>query len=109
MSYPTIQLSEKTKKTLIKEAIRTESEGGYGRTRSKYTKPRYQFDLDYIAISESDFETIEAYFLSNQGLTFNFVYPRDAQTYVCMFNQDSISAEYISSDKVNCKVSLISI
>ena len=109
MSYPTIQLSEKTKKILIKEAIRSESEGGYGRTRAKYTKPRYQFDLDYIAISESDFETIESYFLSNQGMTFSFVYPRDSQTYTCMFNQDSIGAEYISSDKVNCKVSLISI
>ena len=109
MSYPTITISERSKKTVIKEAIRSETEGGYGRTRAKYTKPRYQFDLDYLAISSTDYATLEAYFLANQGLTFSFVYPRDSQTYTVMFNQDNFSGDYISSDKVDCKVSLITI
>lgn len=109
MSYPTISISEKSKKVTILEAIRTESEGGYGRTRAKYTKPRYQFDLDYIAINATNYTTIEAYFLANQGSTFTFVYPRDSQSYTVMFNQDNISCDYISPDKVNCKVSLITI
>lgn len=109
MSYPTIKPDQETSKELIFEAIRTESEGGYGRTRAKYTKPRYQFDLVYKAISQTDYQTLEDYFLANQGKTFDYIYPRDAQTYTCMFNQDKFGGQHVAYDKLNCKVSLITI
>lgn len=110
MAYPTIELSQESKRTVTKEAIRTETESGIGRTRAKFTKPRYQFDLKYKGISESEYETLEDYFLANQGNVFTFTYPRDNVAYNVMFNIDSMSPSYDGIDSViDTEVSLISI
>ncbi len=110
MAYPTVQLSQESKRIVLKEAIRTETESGIGRTRPKFTNPRYQFDLKYKGISEADYETLENYFLANQGTVFTFTYPRDSAVYNVMFNVDRIEPSYDGIDSViDTEVSLISI
>lgn len=110
MIYPNVQLAQESKRIVYKEAIKTEAESGIGRTRSKFTKPRYKFILKYLGINKADYESIENFFIANQGTVFDFVYPRDNVTYAVMFDIDEISPSYDGIDSViDTTVTLISI
>ena len=58
-------------------AIRTESEASYGMTRSRSTKSRPFFTLNYENITNEEYLILESFFETYQGQTFNFVYPKD--------------------------------
>ena len=105
--YPPFRYeSTPTKK---KGAIRTESEGNYGMTRSRSTRSRAYFTLEYV-ITKEDYKILEAFFLEYQGQIFDFVYPDEPlKTYKVMFAMDEISAPGISKSACKTTINLIEV
>ena len=106
--YPTTPApSYGSQKRTIIEALRTESEGGYGRTRKKFTRTKYGFELVYNNLTSSQYSTLEAFFVANQGSTFDFSY--DSVSYVAMFAMDSISKTEIASGICSTNIQLVTV
>lgn len=85
-------------------SIRTESEGGYGQTRKQFTKMRPMYKLNFDNISRAEYNTLETFFLANQGTIFTFTHPIELVAYDVMFNQDEIEAT--DTDFGLCKTSI---
>lgn len=95
--------------TYKKGAIRTESEASYGMTRSRFTKNRAHFNLEYV-ITKEQFKILKDFFLSHQGEIFDFVHPDEPlKTYKVMFAMDEIQAPGISKNACKTTVQLIEV
>ena len=90
-------------------SIRTESEGGYGRTRKQFNKMRPMYKLNFDNISTAEYLTIEAFFLANQGTIFTYTHPIEGVEYDVMFNQDEISATDIDFERCSTSIELIGV
>lgn len=90
-------------------SIRTESEGGYGQTRKQFTKMRPRYKLNFDNISHAEYNTLEAFFLANQGTIFTFTHPIELVSYDVMFNQDEIEANDFEYGRCNTSIELIGV
>lgn len=90
-------------------AIRTETEGGYGQTRQQFTKARPLYTLEYDTITNEEYETLETFFLENQGTIFSFTHPKEGITYDVMFNMDELTAKDLDYWHCTTQVQLIGV
>lgn len=106
--FPNIELSKKTTKEAIRASDRSNMDNGAINSRPKYTLPRYRFKLVFEAITTTEYDELEAFFLENSGSFFTFIYPRDGLPYTLTFEQDSIKPDYINNARVNTEIVAIS-
>ena len=104
--YPITGLTQQSKRITQFEALRSQSEGGYMFSRKKFTKPKYKFELEHL-FNESDFETLNTFFETNQGTSFDLVFK--GITYRVIFGIDELSPDHLSGDVVKTKVTLVEV
>lgn len=92
-----------------REAIRTESEAAYGRTRPRFTRSRDTFTLEYNGITSAEFDTLLSFFEANQGTVFDFYYPNDVKLYKVMFAMDELIKKEVTYNIVDTTVQLVTI
>ena len=91
-------------------SIRSQSDGGYGMTRRKFTKNRPFFELKYDNITLAEYKTLEDFFLTNQGTIFDFTHPLyPGERHKVMFNIDEISAQDTNIGRCSTSVTLIGV
>lgn len=73
--------------------IRTEFEGGYVQSRKRTTRARGQWTLGWNALSEADYQTLKAFFIANQGGSFNWTHPTTSVVHVCQFSGDTLPGD----------------
>lgn len=93
-----------TKDDTYLPVIRVESERGYPKTRRLNTKSRFKSELMFNAITLTEFNTLETFFIANQGIPFTYIHPITAVSYDCTFMQDSLTKRFITPDIVSTKI-----
>lgn len=83
--------------------LRTEFESGAVQSRRRATRARRRWPLMWSALTETHYQTLEEFFLANQGGTFTWTHPVTSTSYTCQFSGDSLksghnSAGYRSAD-----------
>lgn len=76
--------------------VRDESDAGYVSTRKRFTKAREKltgFGWDYM--SDADYATLRAFFLSVQGGTFTWTHPISGKPYVLGSAADELQYQHI--------------
>lgn len=93
------------------EALRTETEAGYGMTRRKFTKQRISFSLSYTNITSTDADTLLNFFLINQGTIFSYNHVTATATtnHICMFGMDDMKITENSGGLKSTEVVLITV
>ena len=93
-----------------KGALRSESEAGYTMSRPRFTKSKKSFTLNYTAIKNEDYATLEAFFEANQGSNFSFSHPIDpSKSYTVTFAIDELKAKPVSAGRCSTVVELIEV
>ena len=75
--------------------VRTEFEGNYVQSRLRTTRARRQWSLKWNVMTETDYQTLRAFFLSYQGSAFNWIEPVTSTPYVCRFSNDTLTSTHI--------------
>jgi len=94
IAEPIYPIKEKT----MFPAIRTEKEGPYMQSRPKWTSGKKVFTLqwdDKVSLPETDYQTLETFFLANQGASFTWTHPVTSVVYTCMFLQDELDGDML--------------
>lgn len=83
-----------TKEEIFKPQIRTSFEGGYVQSRPKGTRSVYRWTLTWRAMPDADWETLLAFFDSEQGNQIDdFPRPKyPAQTFSVRFAADGLTS-----------------
>lgn len=95
-SWPSIQTPSSLKETPQKGQIRSNFEDGYVQSRSKWTRSRKVFNLQWNAMSNSDKETLVTFFENNLGSTFTWTHPVSSTNYTVRFKDDEVEFDYVS-------------
>ncbi len=95
-----------TKETTLLPIIKVESDANYTKVRRVSTRAREKFELAFSTITETEFATLKAFFIANQGLPFIFVHPNSAISYTCVFNQSELKKTYFSKLLVSTQMVL---
>jgi hypothetical protein len=72
--------------------VKTEFENGAVQQRPKWTSPKATFSLSWAAMSATDYATLRAFFIANQGLSIAWTHPDTSVAYVVRFGQDSLKS-----------------
>ena len=93
------------------EALRTETEAGYGMTRKKFTKQRIVFNLSYSNITVAEAEGLLTFFLTYQGTTFTYyhVTATTSTQHTVMFANDELKITENSGGLKSTEIALITI
>ncbi len=87
----------------------TEKEGPYIQQRRKWTLKKKIFQIEWdekCALTETDYQLLETFFLDNQGLAFTWIHIATAVSYTVMFVQDSLDSEIIFPGYRTCTVQI---
>jgi|SRR3990172_10567033 len=84
-------------------------EANYLQVRRTSTRARYVFILDFKAITEAEYATIETFFDVNIGTVFGYIHPQTLVTHQVTFQNDTIEKNPISSALCNTQIILESI
>ena len=84
ITAPSYGLEEET----YRPQIRTEFENGAVQSRPRFTGTKKRWpNLSWAVLEESEFQTLEAFFIANQGLTFTWTHPVTSAVYTCRFSK----------------------
>lgn len=92
ISIPQIGTGEET----YLPQVRTEFEGGYVQSRKMFTRERGKFSLVWNALPEAEFQTLQAFFVANQGDSFTWTHTITSASMTMRFSGDSISGRVVS-------------
>ena len=95
-----------TKETTVIPIVKSESEGNYTKVRRVATRSRKKFELKYNALTLSEFQILETFFIDNQGSSFTFTHPSTAVEYECIFNQSELKKDFTDTKIVNTDIVL---
>lgn len=79
--------------------VRTEFETGAVQTRLRFSKQRIVCTLNWNAMSETDYQTLETFFDANQGLTITWTHPVTSASYTVRFRGDSLQSQCIENGR----------
>jgi hypothetical protein len=102
---PRIGSSEQTSVNIAK----TSFEANYLQVRRTSSRSRRAFDLNYDAITLSEYELLESFFLANVGNVFTFTHPISNIEYTVTFKEGTISKKYRSYNIYDSSITLESI
>jgi hypothetical protein len=93
-TYPTLKINS-LKDSLHKPLITSETENLNIKQRPRGTRSIRKFEISHIALSQSDKDTLQDFFETNNGLIFEFYNPKDTTTYNVIFDgMDNIDFTY---------------
>jgi hypothetical protein len=92
--------------------VRTEFEAGYVQSRRTANVDKRRFNQTWgvkkreTAMTEEDYQVLEAFFLTNQGGAFDWDHPRTGTSYSCRFSGDGIRSSWIAPGlrRVECPI-----
>ena len=98
MAFPTLSVEADIKydDEYIKPIVQTSFEGNYKQTRPKYTRSSQNFNPTYRMITETDKDTLQAFFNTNSGNSFDWTNPTDSVTYTVRFGVDRLKFRNIT-------------
>lgn len=70
--------------------VRQEFEANYVASRPRATREIRRWTLRWSRMTEADFQTLEAFFIANQGLTFGWTHPVTSGSYTCRFSGNGL-------------------
>lgn len=97
---PTIDSSSET----YIPTLKSESDGNYPKVRRLVTKSREKFNLKFTNITIEKFNTLNAFFIANQGLSILYTSPDNGATYTCVFMQDELKKRHKSQNIVSTEL-----
>ena len=90
-AWPSIQdPSYPFNESIQKRQVRSNFESGHVLSRPAATVSKRKFELQWKAMPEADYQTLEAFFEANIGLTFTFTIPITAEVINARFSEDKI-------------------
>lgn len=87
--------------------IESKFEGNYSQTRRGATRGVRTFNLSYDAITNAEYDTLEAFFDANVGSTFTFVHPQTSVSYTVKFTTGKIDYKMVSNQRVSTSLTLV--
>ncbi|HLB00910.1 MAG TPA: hypothetical protein VJO14_05960 [Bacteroidota bacterium] len=98
-----------TEEKLYKPQVRTPFDGNYSQSRPATTRGIRIFPLSWSTMSEADFQTLEIFFLANQGSNFNWTHPLSSVVYSCRFIQDTLDSVWVAPGQrsVKCPIEVV--
>jgi hypothetical protein len=81
---------------VYKPQIRTEFDGNYVQSRPRMTREIRRWVLKWNVMTEADYQTLAAFFVSNQGNSFNWTESVTSTSYLCRFSANSLSSVHVS-------------
>jgi hypothetical protein len=85
---------EGVEEEFYKPQIRNEKEANYIQVRPRSTRGRRIFPLTWARMTEANYQTLESFFIANQGLVFTYTHPVTNVTHNCVFSADSVKAKW---------------
>jgi len=76
--------------------IRTEFEGNYVQSRPRSTRATRRWTLVWNAMTEADYGTLDAFFITNIGTTFSWTEPVTSNSYTVRFSGDSLKWQHVN-------------
>lgn len=86
--------------------VNSEFEGNFSQTRRLATRGRRSFTLLYNAITDAEFLSLETFFHTNIGGSFDWTNDRDSNTYTVKFANSSLPFKYSPTGKIDTKIEL---
>ena len=80
-----------------KPQTKTEFGANYAQVFPRATRGRGKWALVWGLLSETDYQTLQAFFAANQGCMFTWTHPIAATTHTCVFTADSIKSKWYSA------------
>lgn len=98
-----------TEESVYKPQVRTPFEGNYSQSRPATTRAIRIFPLAWSVMSEPDYQTLEAFFIANQGNSFNWTHPITSVGYVCRFVGDALPSVWLAPGQrsVKCPIEVV--
>ena len=78
--------------------IKQEFEANYVQSRKKATRNRKRWQLSWSAMTETDYQLLQAFFVANQGASFTWTHPTSGTNYTCIFSGDSIKSKIYTTN-----------
>lgn len=105
MAYPSITPLNGVKESTVGKIVKAEFDGNYSQQRLKTTRFRKNFEMDYL-INASEFSTLDNFFQSSLGSSFDFTHPTTSTVYTVRFAEETLQVTYLTDDliKVNIKL-----
>ena len=75
---------------VYKPQVRTEFEGGYVQSRPRTTRAVRRWTLTWSSLPEADYQALAAFFVANQGGSFEWTDPVTGTGYTCRFSDDEL-------------------
>lgn len=94
------------KETVTKPVYKTESEAGYAQTRPKGFLPHRKWEMEWSAMSSTDYSALYTFFVENNGLIFTWTNPLDSVTYNVRFSQESLSRNMLTKERAEVSITL---
>lgn len=91
--YPVLNIESFEKKT-VKPVSKSSYDSGYTQKVAKYTRSVAQFSFSHENLDETQMETLELFFKTNQGSSFTFVHPLNENSFEVTFEMDEISFDF---------------
>lgn len=99
VNFPTLPgVRRNIERNLAKPEIKSKFEGNYAQTRPIFTRATYDFRIEYAALTITQIEVLEQFFIDNKGGPFNWLNPQDSKTYVVRFVEDKLSSKQITKE-----------
>jgi len=94
IAEPIYPIKEKT----LFPVVRTDKEAPYMQARKRWTSSKKIWTLTWdekVSLTETDYQTLETFFLANQGLAFSWTHYATNVTYTVMFDQDDLDGDIL--------------
>lgn len=86
--------------------IRTTFENGAVQSRTVWSRARRRWSLRWTSMTAAHWALLDAFFLANQGLTFNWTHPLSAVAYIVRFQDDGLKSEIITADRRSVELAI---
>lgn len=105
--FPTLPgIKRNIERNVNKPEIKSKFEGNYAQTRPVYTRANYDFKIEFVAISISEVDVLEEFFIAHKGGSFDWVNPQDNKTYLVRFVDEKLSSKMIKKEKYTVSIAL---
>lgn len=98
LPLPVIPLEE----TSTKKTIKTETESGYLRTRSRSVRSFKTFNIKYVDLSNTNIQSLITFKDNNNGEAFIWQHPITLVNYNVVFNDDELKYSYGDYNRLEC-------
>lgn len=92
--------------TFTKPSIRTPFDGNYEQTRPKFTRSTKTFDVNFKFLTPTDKSTLQTFFNTYNGESFDWTNPLDSVTYLVRFAEDMLVFKNQGADRFSLSLKL---